>query len=379
MRIGIDIRSLQNESQNRGIGTYGCCLIRSLLSIDKENEYVFFVFGNLPLPALLSEDIFKDVNIKKVTSKIKYFALLPGQVLFPYAIRKERLDIFHSPEHILPIFSSCKKVITIHDFISSEYEIYRKRQNLISKMYYYLKYKSARYADRIIAVSECTKKKIMQFVGIKEDRIRVIYEAAQDNFKPVDDKELFLRLREKYKIDVDFILYVGAITPHKNIGVLIKAFGQRSFKDFGLVLAGIDNDKEYLTYINMLVGQLKLKERVYILGHIPQEDLVGFYNMARLVISVSLHEGFGLPILEAMACGRPVIASGNTSMREIVDSSGILIDPHNIKEIASTINNLLSNEELRNILSKKGLERAKEFSWQKTAKETIALYQVLLR
>jgi len=380
MRIGIDIISLQNNSQNRGIGTFTRCLIKSILTIDRENEYVFFVFGNRPLPPLVKEELFKDIRIRKVIPLRKRFSWLSGQFLFPLAIKEEKVDIFHSPEYILPAFSKCKKIITIHDFINSDYKIYRKRSNFIRKTYFYLKNETLKRADKIIAVSEYTKKKIMEFLGIEEERIKVIYEAADEIFIPLNDNALFSKLRNKYGIERDFLLFPGVIDHHKNIDGLIRAFSQARFKDIGLVLAGAKSDDvRYFRFIKALIERLGIKDRVYILGYIPPgEDLVGLYNMAKIVISVSFYEGFGLPILEAMACGRPVIASGNTSMREIVGSCGVLVDPHNNEEIASAIDNLLSDENLRKLLSKRGLARAKEFSWEKTAKETLSLYENLL-
>jgi len=381
MRIGIDVISLQNNSQNRGIGTFTRCLIKNILTIDRENEYVFFVFGNRPLPSLLREEIFKDIKIRKVTSITKRFSWLSGQFFFPPAIKEERLDIFHSPEYILPALSKSKKIITVHDFINSDYKIYRKRSSFIRRIYFYLKNETLKRADKIIAASEYTKSKIMELVGIDEGRIKVIYYGVDEIFIPLNDNTLFSKLRNKYGIKGDFLFFAGVIDHHKNIHGLIKAFSRVRFKDIGLVLVGAKSyDVKYVRSIKALIERLGIKDRVYILGYIPPgEDLVGLYNMAKMVISVSFYEGFGLPILEAMSCGTPVIAAKNTSMREIVDSSGILIDPYNIEEITHAIDNLLSDEELRNTLSKKGRGRAKEFSWKKTAIETTSLYKDLLR
>ncbi len=375
MRIGIDIRSLQNDSERRGIGSYTRCLIEGLVSIGREDEYVFFAFKNRPLPALLSERVFKNVKIKRLTWRQERFVWLSGQALFPLAIQDEKLDIFHSPEYIVPVFSKSKKVITVHDFINSDYPLYRKRSGFLRRAYFYLKDGTLNCADKIIAVSEYTKRKIVELARISEDRIRVIYEAAAGSFFPSKDKERFLSLRNKYGIPYDFLLYVGALDYHKNIDGLINAFSLCRFQDIGLVLAGVKNDPQYFNFINKLIAELKIKERVYILDYIPQEDLAGLYNMSKIVISASLYEGFGLPVLEAMACGRPVIASKNTSMGEIVGTCGILVDPYNTEEIAQAINNLLSDDELRNALAEKGLQRAKEFSWGKAAQETLSLYK----
>ena len=381
MRIGIDIRSLQNDSQNRGIGAYTRCLIKSLLSANGQNEYVFFAFKNKPLPEFLKEEIFRNVEILQVIPQVKYIRILSAHIIFPYIIAKERLDIFHSLENMVPVFSQTKKLITVHDFIYNDYKVYNKENGLYKNIYFYLRDKTLKYADKIIAVSEYTKKKVMELMGIKKERIEVIYEAASEIFRPIDNSELFLKVREKYHLKSDFILYVGALLQHKNIDGLIRVFEQVSLKDVNLVIVGpkVKDNMRYLKSINTLMEQLRIKDRVYILGYIPQEDLLALYNMAKIFISLSFYEGFGLPVLEAMSCGKPVIASQNTSMQELVGSNGILVDPYNIEEIIIAIENLLSDEKLRILLSKKGLQRSGEFSWDKTARETLSLYEDLLK
>jgi glycosyltransferase involved in cell wall biosynthesis len=331
----------------------------------------------LPLPPLLQERIFEGVKIREVTPKRKRFVWSAGQALLPGLIAGERLDIFHSLEYIVPVFSRRKKIITVYDFIGNDYELYRKRNVPIRKLYLYLNDASLKYADRLIAVSEYTKKKMMELVGIAENRIKVIYLAADEAFAPKNDNELFLELKEKYGIRGEFLLYVGAVDQHKNIDGLINAFSRIKSKDIFLVMAGVQLDRKYVQFIHQLLEEKKLKNRVRILGYIPQEDLTGLYNMAKIVVSVSFYEGFGLPVLEAMSCGRPVIASNNTSMGEILGSCGISVNPYNIDEIAEGINTLLSDEKLRNIFSRNGLERSREFSWNKVAGETLSLYEDL--
>lgn len=380
MRIGVEIISLQNDSRHRGIGMYTRCLLKNILSIDRGNEYVFFTFGNWPLSSILNEEGFKGIRIIKINPPLKQSSWFFAQAFLPLAMKKEKLDIFHSTGYILPAFSKHKKIMTIYDLIYSE--VYWKKSSILKKMYFYLKDQTLKRADKIITISEYSKKKIIELLGIEEDRIRVIYPAVESIYRPFNDSGIFSGLRKKYSIDRDFLLFVGALDFHKNIDSMVKALARVESKDIGLVLAGVNYrrmHRENIKIINNLVKKLKLEDRVYILGHIPQEDLIGFYNMAKIVISVSYYEGFGLPILEGMACAKPVIAAKNTSMKEIVGSSGILVDPYNIDEIACAVDNLLSDEELRNNLSKKAFERSKEFSWEKAARETVSLYQDLVR
>ena len=253
MRIGIDIRSLQNDSQSRGIGTYTRSLARSLLSLDGENEYVFFAFRNRPLPDLCKQAAGKKAKVSRLTWRKKRFVWLSGQVLFPYAAKKERLDIFYSPEYIVPVLGRVKKVITVHDFINREYDFYRQKSVWLRKAYLRVKDFTLAYADKIIAVSEYTKNRIKEITGIKDERIRVIYEAAEAAYAPKSDENLFSALREKYKVDREFLLYVGAIDHHKNIEGLIRAFSRIKAKDTALVMIVVKNDPGYFDSIINLI------------------------------------------------------------------------------------------------------------------------------
>lgn len=378
MRIGVELIPLQDDSRHRGIGMYTRCLLKRILSIDKDNEYVFFAFGNWPLSDILSQKEFRDVKIVKLNPPVRQSSWFFAQAFLPQAMRKEKLDIFYSPGYVLPVFAKHKKIITIHDLIYSQ--VYRKSSSILKKIYFYLKNESLKRSDRIITVSNYSKKKIVELLGIGEERIKVIYLAAESIYRPLNDAGMFSGLRKKYGIDRDFMLFVGALDFHKNIESMIKALARMESRDIGLVLAGVNYRRMHqdnMKIIHNLVEKLKLKGRVYILGYIPQEDLLGLYNLAKIVVSVSSYEGFGLPILEAMACGKPVIAAKNTSMKEIVGSCGCLVGPYDIDEIAGSADTLLSDGKLMKEFSEKALKRSRDFSWDKAAKETISLYEEL--
>jgi len=379
MRIGIDIRSLQNESRDRGIGTYTRCLVEHLLAIDKYNEYIFFAFRNQDLPQICNIYPRIKENTVGITWRHKHFMWISGQCLFPYAAKRYKLDIFYSPEYIVPVGARAKKVITVHDFITRDYPVYRSRSTPIHKGYFFLRDSTLHFADCVIAVSRYTKQKTIELTGVNPDKIRVIYEGAAPVFIPLSDKEsIRKRIRQRYGIGEDFFLYIGAIDYHKNIDGLLKSFAQLKRKDVALVIVGRPVYRRYTTRIYAQSNALvKDGRKVYFLGYLCQRELADLYNAAVSFVSVSVYEGFGLPALEAMACGTPVIAAGNTSMREIVDSSGILVDPYNTEEITSAMENLLSDDALRNRLSRQALIRAKEFSWEKAARETLSVYEEL--
>jgi glycosyltransferase involved in cell wall biosynthesis len=377
MRIGIDIRSLQNDSRDRGIGTYSRCLIKALLSSDKKNEYVFFTFNNQPLPDILKEAPFRHVKVRGVTARRKRFVWVTGQARFPFATAKEKLDIFHSLEYIVAVFSRSRKVITVHDFINKEFEAYKRRNGILRKTYFYLIDRTLERADKIIAVSEYTKQKIISSLKVKEDKVKVVYQGVDEGFRPLADKLCAEQVLKKYNIHNDFFLYVGVIDYHKNIDGLIRAFSRMKSKEAQLVLAGTKNDLKYLAHVEGLISKLNLKLRVHLLGFVPKDDLVILNNAAKAAVSVSFYEGFGLPVLEAMSCAKAVIASGNTSMREIVRDAGILVDPYNTEEITHAMDRLLSDNQLNAALAAKCYKRSKQFSWDKAASETLGVYKEL--
>lgn len=372
MRIGIDIRSLQNDSRLRGIGTYTRELINALAGAAPDDEFVFFAYGNRPLPVLPAR-----ATVRRVTSLRKRFVWLSGQILFPAAARREKLDIFYSPEYIVPVWCRCPKVITVHDFINREYPAYRRRSGILRRAYFYLKDRTLESADGIIAVSRYTQEKIREFARVDPRKVRVIHEAAGPEFVPRDDPERSRALREKYALDGEYLLYVGAVDYHKNIDGLIAAFAAARRCRALLVLAGVQHDPAYLRRVTALAEKEGVLSRARFLGYVPQGDLVGLYNAAMAFISVSVYEGFGLPCLEAMSCGVPVICAGNTSMAEIVADAGVLVDPFDRGAIAAAIERISADREWRAGLGAAALGRSRRFTWEKTAAETMGFFKEL--
>jgi glycosyltransferase involved in cell wall biosynthesis len=369
VRIGIDVRSLQNDSAQRGIGTYTRELVKGLLSRGAQHEYVLFAFSNRPLP------LFEQASIRRVTSSRKHFMWLSGQILFPLAAKRERLDLFYSPENIVPVLARCATAITVHDFINSDYPVYWKRSVPLRKAYMHLKNRTLRHADGIIAVSEYTRKKIAELVGVDMRRVKVIHEAAGKEFFPLSDLQRFTLLRRKYSIEGRFFLYVGAVDYHKNIDGLISAFAQLRDKRSRLVLAGVRRDPVYNDLVLGLARRFGVAERVHFLGYVAQDELVCLYNMAEGFVSVSQYEGFGLPCLEAMSCACPVIVSGNTSMREVAGGAGLLVDPGDTGQIAAAMDTVLGDTAAAAGLASAALQRSREFTWEKAAAQTLEFFE----
>lgn len=343
MRIGINISLLTGA--DCGIKTYLSNITGSLQKIDKDNAYIFF--------------------------KSPFLRAAYEHTVMPFQINSSGLDIFHNPDHILPILPvTPKTIITIHDlaFIKMP-EVFSAK-----KRYYknFITSFAVKKADHIIAVSENTKRDIMELFKVDNRKITVIYNGVNPCFRQISGKDEIAPVKRRYGIDGQFILSVGTIEPRKNITRVISAmkilWGNKKV-DHDLILVG----KAGWLVKKALGGELP--EKVKILDNVTTEDLPKIYNAAEVFVYPSLYEGFGLPLLEAMACGVPAITSGTSSLPEVAGDAALKVDPYNIKELADSITRLLSDAELRVELSKKGLERAKIFSWDKTAMETMEVYR----
>jgi glycosyltransferase involved in cell wall biosynthesis len=229
-------------------------------------------------------------------------------------------------------------------------------------------------SDKIIVISHHTKKDIIKHFKIPEDKIKVIHLAANENYKPLKENEIN-KVRKKYNLNYPFILYVGGLEPKKNIPTLLKALYKLKKQgiEHKLVITGEKRWKYKSIFETM--EKLNLQRDVIFTGYVPDEDLPALYNAADLFVYPSLYEGFGLPPLEAMQCGTPVITSNTSSLPEVVGDAGIMVNPYDVDELANEMYEVLTNDGLRDELSKKGLERAKLFSWKKCAEETLKVYE----
>jgi glycosyltransferase involved in cell wall biosynthesis len=224
----------------------------------------------------------------------------------------------------------------------------------------------------IITVSQHSKMDIVQKWGIPDDKIKVIPNGVSKRFYPVESLELISKVKNKYGVKKDYILYVGNFKPHKNVSLLVKAFAQLPpslRRHYQLVLAGTFD--EYSTQLNAITADLHLKGKVVFTGAVYEEDLPVLYSGAMIFVFPSLYEGFGLPPLEAMSCGTPVICSNVTSLPEVVGDSGVLADPRESRNFADAMELLLTDHKLRDKLYYRGLQRAKEFSLERSAKKLL--------
>lgn len=362
MKIAIDARMLTYS----GIGRYIQNLIINLSKIDKENKYSILISNNDSAPVI--QENFSYCNPKR---NIQVYSL-KEQLFLPFDIVKTKANIIHYPNFNIPILNFMPFVATIHDIY-----YYLHPEACPSKaayLYARLMLKAAaRFSKKIITVSQFSRNEIIKHLNVKTEKVVVIYNGVGEIYKPISDPIRFKEARDRYNIKDAYIFYAGIHQPRKNLINLIRAYSMlRNKKDFQLALGGkIDPRRGEIYHI---VNELGLNERVLFLGEVPEGDLPVLYSMASLFVFPSLYEGFGLPPLEAMACGAPVVASDAASLPEIVGDAAIMVDPKDINLLAYNMERVLSSNSLQAELKERGFKRAKLFNWQNTAKETLKIY-----
>ncbi|MDX1662693.1 MAG: glycosyltransferase family 1 protein [Candidatus Promineifilaceae bacterium] len=283
--------------------------------------------------------------------------------------------LFHSTEHLLLPLRSVPAVLTVHDLIFKLFPEYQKRLNqwylnLAMPLY-------CRRADAIIAVSEASRRDIIEHYDVAPEKVHVVYEAAAPHFRP-PSADAVARVRQQYQLPDDFVVHLSTIEPRKNLGRLVDALKQvrRDFPELRLVLVGAKGWL-YDSFFARLEAE-ELSDVVVALGWVPDADLPAILAAARLAVQPSLYEGFGLPILEHMASGQVVAASRASSHPEVGGRAAAYFNPHDVEEMATVIRRLLLDDEECRERREAGLEQASRFSWERTARETMAVYQALL-
>lgn len=357
MKIAIDIQT--TLGRKTGFGFYVSNLVKNLEKTDKKNEYVFI----------------KPDDEKDFSTPMRW---VWDQITFPKLARQAKVDLLHQPCFSTPIFYRGKVVITIHDLISVffGYNIpFWSRQFFARWMPF-----TYRFADHLIAVSEHTKKDAIRVLGIPEDKITVIHEAADEKYQLIEDKNILQAVRNKYKIGNDpFILHVGTLEPRKNLQFLVRAFAEAKSQIGKTKLVITGKKGWYYEGLFQLVDELKMHDEVIFTGYVEDDDIPPLYNAATVFAFPSLYEGFGLPPLEAMACGTPVISSNTSSMPEVVGEAGILIAPGDTDAWVDALIRVINNQKQWQAMRDKGLKQAKKFSWEKCARETIAVYEKVVK
>ena len=379
LRIGIDISALLNHGVDIGAGRYIINLVRNLLEIDNKNTYVLTGRYTSTEYLEIAYNLEKDFENNKIELKFyrtpqKKLDLWNRFKFPPLEFLGFKADILHCPDYLIPPTLNKNIVLTIHDLAFIRFPEFNF--DWFIKKYTGEVKKNAQISKKIIADSKSTKNDIVRFFKIDPAKVEVVYLAAANLFKKLLEKEKDISVLKKYKINKKYILSVGTIEPRKNFITLIKAFNlikhNISNFDYKLVIAGQTGWKSEATYEEK--EKSPYREDILFTGRVPDQDLVQIYNQAELFVYPSLFEGFGLPPLEAMSCGLPVIASDTSSLKEVIGDAGILVTAGDESKLKKQILHVLENEEIKEELKGKSLIRAKKFSWEETARKTLEIY-----
>jgi glycosyltransferase involved in cell wall biosynthesis len=367
----IALNALAARKRLYGGGVYARNLICNLARIDRKNQYTLYVS-----PAAASHFVGLGPNVQLRPAYSNRLLRLPWeQTGLPLDLAQRKVQVVHGMGYVAPYVRVCSQVTTVHDltvFLVPETYTFLKRhyfKRLIPL--------SVRRSDAIITDSESARNDLVSLLGVAPEKVRAIHLGKDECFKPMAEDEAMHKIRQKYNLTRRIILFTGMIEPRKNLARLIQAFAQlRAFhEEYCLVLVG-DFGWHYDGVLRS-VTRLGLQESVIFVGFVPGEELPLFYNLADVFVYPSLYEGFGLPVLEAMACGVPVITSNVSAMPEVAGEAALLVDPRSPKELATAMERVLTDRDLRSRLRRLGLERSQHFSWEKTARETLRVYETV--
>lgn len=371
MRIGINTRFLLSNKME-GFGWYTFEIVQRIVKNHPEHEFIFFfdrpydkkfVFGENVTPVVLSPQ-----------ARHPFLFYLWFEFSIKRALKKYKVDLFFSPDGYLSLSSKIDQIGVIHD-INFEHNP-KDVKWLARKYYHYFFPRFAKKANHIITVSDYSKNDISETYGIDPSKITSIWNGASDLFKPLDDKS---RIQLKFANGNPYFLFVGALSPRKNLKRLIEAFEifktANSESDYQLVIVGQELWKNSNSDITISES---VKNQIHFTGHVALEELVEIMGAASVFTFVPYFEGFGIPLVEAMKCGTPILSGDKTSLPEIAGNAALYCDPLNVSDIAEKLSVLALDKKLQSDLSKKGLERGQMFSWDKAAQATWEVIESVL-
>jgi glycosyltransferase involved in cell wall biosynthesis len=355
-----------------GAGVYTYQLVRALAALPGEQRLSVFARPGLFDDLAQENERFRVVHTKPSGRAGR---LAWEQAILPLLLRRLRIDVLHSPHHHTPVAAiGVRRVVTFHDVTFLRLpERYTTERRLYMEG---VTRAAARVARAIITPSQTVQDDVVRRLGVERERVVAIYEAAGPQYRPMAEEDVG-RVRWRYQLPNEYVLSVGSLEPGKNRARLFRAYALLRAQgiESQLVIAGqpawrYEGDEE-------LVRTLGLSEHVRFLGYVPDEDLPALYTGAAVSAFPSLYEGFGLPVLESMACGTPVVCSDVSATAEVASDAALLVDPRDIGAIANALRRVLSDPWLRSDLRARGLARAQEFSWDRAARDTLAVYQIV--
>lgn len=343
--------------------------MRELARIDTDSEYIL----------LCRPDDHQHVkslgkNFQPVLDTSSQYSIRE-QLTVPFHVGRAGVDLFHSPHYVLPLLTPSRSIVTIHDCIHLIFPQYLKQP--MAHTYARLMFWTAAHrAKRILTVSEASKSDILRFFGIPSSKVTVIHNAIDERFYLEPNEEDLVRVQERYQLHDPFLMYAGNVKPHKNLERLIDAFvmiRHDGYGDLKLLITGSEISK--YTELRRAVHRYNLHKHVRFLGYQSEKTLAALYRLASVFVFPSLYEGFGLPPLEAMASGTPVVASNVSSLPEVVGDAAVLVNPYDPRSIAEGIQKVLVDQSLRETLIKKGAIQARSFSWQESVRKLHRIYK----
>lgn len=364
MLIGIDA-SRTVAAERTGTENYSLFLIRALLQLDRENRY--HLYFNRPPAA----DFFP--TVEQVEMRMMPFPRLWTHLRLSWEMATRPPDVLFVPAHVLPLVHPRRSVVTVHDL---GYLYYPQAHTRWARTY--LKWSTtynARSAAQVIADSQATQRDLIQHCGAPPEKVTVIYPGRDPTFAPVHDVVRLAAVRERYGIVAPYVIYVGTLQPRKNLTGLLDAFANLVGQGRDLHLAIVGKKGWLYEPLFARVRELGLEQRVHFPGYVPQPDLPALLSGAQLFALPSLYEGFGFPILEAMACGTPVVCSAVASLPEVAGDAAMLVSPRDTAQLVQALARVLDDDALRQQLVRKGLDRVTRFSWEKCAQQTLEVLQ----
>ncbi len=376
MIIGIEGQRLF-RAKKHGMDMVALELVRNLQSIDLENKYVVFIKPDVDDTVLQETSNFKIVRLEGGVYPLwEQFAL-------PKAARKEGCDLLHCTSNTAPIWTKIPLVVTLHDIIYMESSylqilkgkgsLYQKFGNVYRRLFIPAVVKRS---QKIITVSHFEKNRIADFFGMKGDnRLTAVYNGVSEHFKPITDKKELKRVQEKYELPDQFFFFLGNTDPKKNTKGTLQAFSDfRKQTGSNVPLVMLDYEAGELNQLLTEIGDSELRQHILLTGYVANTDLPAIYSLCTLFLYTSLRESFGIPMLEAMACGAPVITSTTSSMPEVAGDGALLADPFKPEEITAAMIRLTTDQTLRDDLIKKGYAQAAKFSWKAMAEQVRNIY-----
>lgn len=375
MRIGLDCSSAVH--QRAGIARYTRGLVAALARVGAEHTFVLVVAGGGP-GSDFTLDLGENFLVRRLPASRRLWTILWHRLQVPLAADRfiGAVDVFHSPDYVLPPLRRGKKVVTIHDLSFLRYP--EGAQPSLRRYLSAAVPRAVQEADLVLADSLCTRRDVIELLGVPPAKVEVVYPGVDESFKPIEDAEALARVREHYQLESPFLLSVGTLEPRKNLIALLEAYAalrRAGGFEHRLVVAGGKGWRYEGIFTR--VEELSLEGDVTFLGYVPEENLPALYCLADALVFPSVYEGFGLPPLEAMACGTPVIASDRSSLPEVIGDAGLMVPADKRDALAEAIHTLLQDGQLRGELIRKGLTRANKFSWQKTGQDLLAIYRRL--